>query len=377
MGTFVEPVDGRFHTEWAALLEPMSEGVVSVQAEAGEWKFEFLSVFEVQPNVEEDGKVVRRIQGGALKIQGDIRTYFGGLFVRGDDRYPILTNFRPDGGKQQNPIRTLVAELAAGAPAVRRKAAKELAIRLADATPGNVKEGLFATMVGVRDGKTRVVLWRFSAGASLRLVDANDDEDVHLEVDLKTFTKQSKQFKASMFDGKSPVTDFWSGRLRDNQVHETKTEHAQYWVRDFLLSTSAVTDIRGTQILTRAVRAAIKETTGETRDQLIQAAKLVQTQKAKPLTIDEFVGKFLDEEVGTVVLKHTPPDVRASPFTLQKDIVSKKLGMKRVIVDDAIHVKAPIEVFESRVKMGEPDAKGVRDITIRGRITRQDLQPME
>jgi hypothetical protein len=342
-----------------------------------EWDLQYLCVYEVQPNLEEDGKIIRHVHGGALKIQGDVRTYFGGLFGRGEERYPILTDFQPEDNKQQNPVRTLVTELAKGSSAERRAAAKKLAVRLADATPGNAKEGLFAAMVGVRDGVCRVVLWRFTAGASLRLVDADDDEDVHLEVDLKTFSKQGHQFKASMFEGKSPVTDFWRGRLRDNQVHETKTDHAQYWVRDFLQSKSAVTDGRGTQILTNAVTAAIRETKGEQREQIIQAAKLIQTQKEKPITIEGFTKTFLDEEVAPFVLKHVQADVRKTPFTLKKNIVSKRLGMKRVVVDDLIQVKAALDVFESRVKLGEPDAKGNRDITIRGRITKEDLQPME
>jgi hypothetical protein len=347
-----------------------------------EWTYDFLAAYDVPPCKDKTkAEAEKEVLGAVIKLEGVVRDYFGGLFLRPESKYPIPVDFVGDQDKDGNPARTAVRDLATGTLAQRKKAAKQLALRLAMGTPGQAREGLLVVMVGSMGAERRVVFWRFTASPSIRLVPhkktkADDEEDVELQIDPKAFTKGSHYFKAGMFQDTDAKTGFWRGHIKDNQVHASDADHARYWVKDFLEAQSGVTNTRGTVMLARAVKETLKEVKDpEIRDNVIQAAKLASTQKGMTTTLNKFA-ENLKPEVRETFLNHAgASEVRDAPFKIEKDVVNRRMGAKRMVLDGEVFVQAPVATFDERVKIGPEDSQGRSSITVFGKIVTRDLRP--
>lgn len=340
------------------------------------WTYDFLAAYDVLASKSLTVREAERnISGGVIKINQEIESYMGRLFERDEETYDIPICFVGDQSKNDsNPIRTHIRALAHGPQEARRRAARALAVKLALATPGTTKEGLLVVMVGQHSGTTRVVLWRFGAGASLSLVTKKEGE-AELKVNLRTFTKGTQYFKAALFEGSSARTAFWEGQVRDTQSHAREVDHARYWVNDFLEAQSSITDARGTKLLETAIKATNKELKDPAHQaNLTQAARLAATQKGMRTSLSRFADNLLPE-VREAFLRHAGSErVREAIFTVDRTTALRRFGARRVLINGRISLQAPNDAFGREVVMGQPDGAGETTITIRGRITREEVR---
>lgn len=343
------------------------------------WTYDFLAAYDVLASKNLTVREAEKnISGGVIKLTEEVENIIGRLFERDEESYDIPICFVGDQAKDDsNAIRTQIRILAQGAHEAKRRAARALAVKLALATPGTTKEGLFVAMVGQHSGKTRVVLWRFGAGASLSLVTKKEGE-AELKVNLKTFTKGTQYFKAALFEGTGARTAFWEGQVRDTQSHAREVDHARYWVNDFLAAQSSITDARGTKLLETAIKATNKELKDPSHQaNLTQAARLAATQKGMRTSLSRFADTLLPE-VREVFLKHVGSErVREAIFTVDKTTALRRFGARRVLINGRVSLQAPNDAFGREVVIGQPDGAGETTITIRGRITREEVRPNE
>jgi hypothetical protein len=336
------------------------------------WQLSFCAGYIVAPCKRLGPDAIRdRVRGATVSLDSEIASYFLPLFVSSEG-YPIDITFAPHDGEQRNDVRTLVRSIAFNDADSRSLATLELAKRLALATDERSKTGLFIVLSGLSGESSRVLLWKFPSDESLQATFR--DEGLTIRLIQDAFSKQSKYFKAAMFEGTLASTSFWKGKVEDKQAKQRVKEVSDFWVIAFLAARPALTDVRGTKILARALRATIREADLEEKESLIASAIVIRSQPDRHISLAEFADNYLSEDIRPVFLKEVgEPEVAKAIFRIHRDTLESELGVKTIVLDNLFSVRGPLERFDDVVSVEPVEEDGIVEVSLRGRITSEKV----
>lgn len=339
------------------------------------WELLFCAGYIVQPSkgLEPDG-VRDRVAGSPIDIATIPISFFLPLFTESAAKCQIDISFVPEDGKQENVVRSLVRALAFDDLAQKVLAAQALAYRLACTTTRRSPPGLLVVLAGQRQKQTRVLLGKFPANESLQASIFASGITIRLLQDV--FASKSTYFKAAMFEGTLASTTFWRGKVEDKQAKQRVTEAADFWVVDFLAARPELTPARGTRLLARGLREAIKQAPSvETKEALAAAAQVIKSQVDRDLSLHDFANNYLPEEARQTFVKAAgSPAIADTSFRIDVTTLEREFRYKSILLDNAFVIKGPLEQFDNVVKVQNTDQEGVVEVSLRGRITSQTVQ---
>lgn len=322
----------------------------------------------------EPAQVEARVVGSPVDIASLPIDYFLTLFSKEADDYPIDIVFSPENGRQENKVRTLVRAIALEDEKVKANNSLELAYCLARATTRRSKKpGLFVVLAGHTNDNHRVVLWKFPADESIQASVTKEGISIRLIHDA--FSGNSTYLKVAMFDGIPATTSFWRGKIEDRQTKSRVREVADFWVVDFLQSRPAVTDAGGTRLLARVLRDTIRKTKDiEVKQSLVDAASVIKGQAGRNITLEDFADSYLPEDIRQNFIRVAGgPEISSDLFRIDRDVLDQELRYKSLSLDNQFIVRGPLEQFNDIVQIEDTDEEGVVEVSLRGRITSQEI----
>lgn len=344
------------------------------------WDLTFAAAYVVDPGrgctVEE---VEQRIRGSRTEIEAFPMEFFRPLFEQNLDSWPIDVLFTTQDGNQENAVRTQIRRLAF--PSDREEAtaaAKDLAGRLCRATRKNSKQGLLVILVGQLGNenawKARIVLWKFPSDISLQ-ADLSADV-IGLQV-REAFSAGSTFAKAAMFEGTPAETSFWTGYVEDKQTKQSPVEVRKFWVEEFLGAELSMTGVRGTQLLSRTLRALTRQSdlSSDAKERVIASAVLAKNLVRQVISFQDFADSYLPPEVGDSFIQAIGgPRVARMAFEVDGDVLDRETGYKTLSLENGFMIRGPLSQFDDVVKVTPTSDDGSVTISIQGVIASETLQ---
>lgn len=224
----------------------------------------------------------RDISGAEIPLSGKLHEMFRTIYSESKSSCTHRVNFVTD--DQSNPARDLIVPYAKG-PTLNR--GLKIAKRLQGFTTKTPGIGLLFLVRGEENGKIRTLLSRFPAEVGILAEEAKGGLNVeYLE---KVFMKNAKKYKAAVYEDDSPDSKYWKGRVADHQISDGVRTVSDYWVIDFLASTSNTPSKEGSKRLGKTVKTALKNTSDPAvKRELVSVAQLVSNlhgTKVSPKTI--------------------------------------------------------------------------------------------
>ena len=231
-------------------------------------------------NIEVDER--RAISGTEIPLEGKLYDMFCTIYAESKSSCTHRVNFVTD--NQSNEARDLIVPYAKG-PTIKR--GLKIAKRLQGFTTKTPGIGLLFLVRGEEKGKIRTLLSRFPA--EVGILAEEGDGGLNVEYLEKVFMKNAKKYKAAVYEDDSPDSKYWRGRVADHQISDGVRTVSDYWVIDFLASTSNTPSKEGSKRLGKTVRRALKSVAApEVKRELVNVAQLVSNlngTKVSPKTI--------------------------------------------------------------------------------------------
>lgn len=218
-------------------------------------------------NIEEDER--EPIVGTELKLEGKLFDMFDEIYGATRSSCGHVVGFVSD--DQQNVARNLIVTYAKG-PTQNR--GLKIAERLQGYTTKTPGIGLLFMVRGEENGKIKTLLSRFPADVGI-LAEAGQ-QGLNVEYLEKVFMKNSKKYKAAVYEDDSPDDKYWKGRVGDLQINDDGLRSiSDYWVIDFLASTCKTTAKAGSARTAKGMRSAVKSADDpKVKSELVSAATL-------------------------------------------------------------------------------------------------------
>jgi len=218
-------------------------------------------------NIEAEDR--RRISGAEIPLEGKLHDMFSIIYAESKTSCSHTVNFVTD--DQNNAARDLIVPYAEG-PTLKR--GLKIAQRLQGFTTKTPGIGLLFLVRGEEKGKIRTLLSRFPAEVGILAEESKGGLNVeYLE---KVFMKSAKKYKAAVYEDDSPDSKYWKGRVADHQISDGVRTVSDYWVVDFLESTSNTPSKEGSKRLGNTVKRALKSASDpEVKRELVSVAQLV------------------------------------------------------------------------------------------------------
>jgi len=314
------------------------------------------------------------IKGSSIGIETIPKDFFIPLFAKQPDKYPIDIVFKPEGGVQQNSVRSLIRKIVFEDPDEKQSVTRELAILLAKASDKRSPTGLFIIMTGSIGDLSRILLWKFPADETLQAIVSSIGISIQLLQDA--FSRKSTYFKAAMFEGSPAEDSFWKGKIEDKQAKHRIKEVSEFWILNFLNAAPALTDARGTKILSKGFRETIKKIDSvEKKSGLIDAVNVIKSQSGNNISIRECANRYMAEDVRDIFIKCAGGKAIADAiFKIDRDVLSKELKIKSVTLDNLFTVRGPLEEFDNVVTIATTSEEGVVEVCLKGTITSELIQ---
>ena len=274
----------------------------------------------IHPGKNVDEKKRKAITGTELKLEGKLYEMFTGIFDETASSCTHAVSFVSD--NKQNDARDLIVSYAKGPT---KKRGLKIAERLQGFTTKTPGIGLLFLVRGEKNGKIKTLLSRFPADVGILAEEEADGLNVeYLE---KVFMKNSKKYKAAVYEDKSPDTKYWKGKVGDLQITDDGLRSiSDYWVIDFLDSTCKTTPKSGSKRVAKMLRSAVKNA----NDPMVKA-----------------------ELVSAATLAPNLDGSKVSP-----SIIAKKLSLSKEAAD-AFEAEANEELWSEEFKF---DSKSFRDV---------------
>ncbi len=339
-----------------------------------DWNLEFCAGYIVEPRKgQETSKIKDSLVGFQINIANIPTEFFLKLFAMAPDKYPINVAFIPEEGKQENEIRTLIRNIAFAKSTGKEVEALALAVQLAGATDNRSQSGLLVILSGKTKKNHRVILWKFPADESLRMLIKGTKK---IELVRDVFSRKGTYYKAAMFEGSTATTSFWKGKVQDNQAQDTLSEAAEFWIKDFLCARSELTNVHGTRIASKALKKLIDKTKElDRKESLVAAARVLREQSGKRTSFKDIADTYLPVESRPEFIETTgTEEISQQTFQLDKEVIEKQFKYKSIILDDEYMVKGPLDKFDEEVKINPIDKEGKVEVSLTGKITSESVR---
>jgi hypothetical protein len=282
------------------------------------------------------------IQGSEIQPSHKLFTKLEALFNSASKECDILIKFIAKTGQQDNVVRDHIIKICND---FSLENCKPLVKSLTSLTDNKIKEGLLFFIYAKDQNETELLIARYPSEEGIT---AKYDKGKYVfEVIDDVFLKNSRKYKAVYY--RSKQDNFWTGYAVDKQINDSSTkEISDYWVKDFLQSELKLNSNRGSQLLAKAVRRTIIETTDEEiKGELIAVTPLVKNINTQTLTLKSFFDKMhLSPKTKTEVLgKIDNPDLCKISFQFNSDRFAENCNYLINILDTGAVVMAPAADF--------------------------------
>jgi hypothetical protein len=284
------------------------------------------------------------VKGTEVANTGDMYNMLKKIF---DDapyecKHDIIFNPAED-GTQQNDCRDLILKYIVK-PTI--GIGRHLAARLQAVTTNRSGLGLMFLILGKNGKRERLVVSRFPADNGILAEEGGATLDVKFVE--RIFMKSARAYKSAMYEGLSPVNDFWEGKAIDRQVNND-LDISEYWIKDFLLSDFSTTAERGTRILASALRDTIndKGVPIEVKEEISSAIRLARNLDKKLVSSKEFGTKLnLSQSAQSAILSKIRPDLQNERFRLSVEELDRLITFKTVELDTGAYMSALANKFD-------------------------------
>ena len=264
------------------------------------------------------------------------------LFNNANKECDILIRFVAKTGKQDNEVRDHIIKIC---NKFTFGNCQPLVKSLARFTDNKIKEGLLFFIYAKEQTKTKLLIARFPSEEGITVKD-NKGKCV-FEVINDVYLKNSRKYKAVYYQ--STQDDFWTGYAVDKQINDSGVkEISDYWVKSFLQSELKLNSNRGSELLAKAVRQTITDTTDdEVKGELIGVTSLVKNINTQALTFKSFFDKMnVSPKTKTEVLARIdPPELCEISFQFNSDRFAENCTYLMKFLDTGAIAMAPAADF--------------------------------
>jgi len=311
--------------------------------------------------------------GASLPLSGTLFGMLNVVFDKSDNECDIPVRFvmSPE-GEQSNVARDLVLAFIDG-PTL--KTGRSLANRLRDCTTLKSGLGLLFLMLASQDGKTKLVISRFPAEEGILAEEAKTI--LKVEFIERIFMKNAASYKAALYQGSSPDSDFWAGFVIDRQLNRSSDQIANYWISDFLASDFKTTSKAGTRRLAIALREATQTAPLPAKQEIVAAIALAKGMSGKSLSMVSFLQQLsLSDEAQAAIIARVPnPDLIGDTFILDQEEFLQNAPLAMVELDTGGIMLAPSDRFSDTFERELLDSKSDRyRFTTEGRVVDERLR---
>jgi hypothetical protein len=278
------------------------------------------------------------IHGSEIAASNKLFKTLTELFNNSKNDCDIQIRFVAQKGKQDNEVRDCIMKLCNN---FTMESCKPLVKSLIYLTDKKIKEGLLFFIYAEDKSDKKLLIARFPSEEGIT-VQISDGKYVFEVID-DVFLKNSRKYKAVYYQ--SILDDYWSGYAVDKQINDnTLKEISDYWVKDFLQSELKLNSKRGSQMLAKAVRKTITETTdNNVKEELIGVTPLLKNINARVVSFKSFFDKMnLSEKSKKEVLsKIDTPNLYGVTFKFDSDIFAENCNYLINILDTGAVIMAP------------------------------------
>jgi hypothetical protein len=283
-----------------------------------------------------------KIQGSEILSTNKLFQKLTQLFNQSEKDCDISIGFIPKEDKQKNDVRDLVVNLC---NEFTLENCKPLVKSLIYLTDNKIKEGLLFFVYADDNKDNKILITRYPSEEAIRV--KKEKGECVFEVIGDVYLKNSKKYKAVYYQ--KTIEDYWSGYAVDKQINDDNMkEISNYWIKDFLQSQLGLNTIRGSEMLAKAVKKTIDETTDDKiREELIGVTTLVKNTDSKTMTFNNFFDKMnLSKRAKDEVMQKVNNSVLwNSSFKFDSTIFSKNCHYLYKILDNGAIAIAPAENF--------------------------------
>jgi hypothetical protein len=331
-----------------------------------------LHTFVVHPRKGEAS--VAQVNGTALRLDGKMFDLLSNIYVKSDQEADVEITFTPTAsGKQQNDCRDLICAYLSDPTLTNGRAIAE---RLERSTDGRSGIGLLFLIYGKEGRDHKLVISRFPTDNAIYV----DEDPRKLTVEFleRVFMKNKASYKAAVYRDPSLKGGFWNGRAIDKQLNNPAGDFSNYWILDFLASQLTVSAAAGTRRLANALRAAVKKSNLEVKQEIVAAATLAAGLAGIRLSIEDFGQRFgLSAEARDAVSRELKsPRLALERFNFDPDEFKSVIAFKSVELSNGGTLTAPSSDFDDVFHQEHIEGAGgdVRFST-QGRIINEKLKP--
>jgi hypothetical protein len=283
------------------------------------------------------------ISGTEVSDTEDMTTMLREIFLKAPEecKHDIMFTHAPD-GSQQNDCRDLILKYI-DKPTIAN--GRLLAKRLQEVSTHRSALGLMFLILGNFKQK-RLVVSRFPADNGFLAEEGGTTLDVKFVE--RIFMKSGRSYKSVVYEGSSPINDFWAGRAVDRQVNND-IDISEYWIKDFLLSDFSTTAERGTRTLASALRDAINDRAVpiNVKEEISSAIHLCRNLDKKLVSPAEFGKKMnLSQTAQDAILSNIRPELHNERFRLSTEELDRLITFKTVELDTGAYMSALANKFD-------------------------------
>lgn len=250
-----------------------------------------------------------------------------------------------------------------------------LAARLADAMDNRSKPSLL--MVSVHEaqsaGSRRLLLWTFPQQEVFNLTMRGGHPSLEL---LDAFNRESSLRKAALLEGPSDRTGMLSARVLDFQSTAADRSVADFWIIEFLDAQMQMSDLEGTQLLARALRAAYTRTRGDevAQEELNTAIGALRRQTGQRWSIEEVATRFLGDVAAGPFLGAARPEERRAAFAVERDRFDHLIQYRRFTLANGVVVSAPFAEIDVPGGVTITEQGGTRRLQVDAEIQEEQVR---
>lgn len=294
------------------------------------------------------------ICGTTLQLSGKLFEMLANVYQKATQECTTAISFTSS--DQKNEARELVVNYATRP---HQQKGLKLAHRLQGVTDGTSGMGLLFLVRGDEGGRIRTVISRFPADVGI--LAEEDETGLNVEYLEKVFMKNSRKYKAALYEDAALNSGYWSGHVVDHQLNSDMIRTASdYWVIEFLLSNCLTTPKVGSTRLAKMIKEAVKGATSPAvKSELGSLARLLPNLSGKKVSPRSIAKKYALSVEATMVLKERAKTDQLfnEEFLFDKASFSEVLSFKSVELTSGAILSAPSTEFENVFEEEVVDAK--------------------
>lgn len=287
----------------------------------------------------------KAVFGKEIPLEGRLFEMLSKIFIDSDQDCDIPVRFlMAEDGSKYNEVHSMLVEFVKSPSQL---VGMPIAERLRDFTTGRSELGLFFLILGISNGRKKLVVSRFPAERGI-LADT-DESGLTVEFIERIFMKSAYLYKAALYTGEAPESHFWSGHAVDKQINAPDYEIAQYWIQEFLSSDYKTTSKAGSKRVALALREASKSATDlSVKRELAGVGMLIGGFAGSTVTLQQMMESFgLSQAARDEIMKHLIyPELADASFVLDVEEFHRYAAYLSVELDNGSLLVAPSDKFD-------------------------------